>query len=37
VATQHSEHFRSGTLDDYDPGQQRRSHVKPKVGLAGRG
>lgn len=37
VTTQHSEHFRSGTLDNCYPGQQRRSQVKPKDWTCGRG
>jgi hypothetical protein len=37
VTPQHPEHFRSGTLDNCYPGQQRRSHVKPKDRTCGRG
>ncbi|CAH1662354.1 hypothetical protein CHELA40_40222 [Chelatococcus asaccharovorans] len=29
MTRQHSEHFRSGTLDNGYSGQQRRPHVKP--------
>lgn len=37
VTAQHSEHFRSGALDNCYPCKQRRPHVKPKDRTCGRG
>ncbi len=37
VTTQHSEYFRSCTLDNGYPGQQCRPHVKPKDRTCGCG